>query len=76
MGSWKEAPIGSCCYECKERFPACHDVCATYLEAKANWEEQKKKIKQAQTQEWNIDHYHYRRVQQQRVENMRKGKRY
>jgi len=54
--------IGGCCRDCKERFPACHDVCATYLAAKAEHDEKKAKIREAKTKQKDIDGYHYDQV--------------
>lgn len=62
MGTYKESTIGGCCKDCKERFPACHDVCATYLQAKAEWEEHKAIIQEAKDENRRWNNYHYDRV--------------
>ena len=54
--------ISGCCKNCKERFPACHDVCAQYLQAKAEWEEQKAAIREAREENRFWDNYHYIQV--------------
>ena len=34
MGS-RYSQIGWSCYECKDKYPACHDTCETYQQARA-----------------------------------------
>ena len=36
------------CRECKERYPACHDYCERYLNAKKELEETKAKMREFQ----------------------------
>lgn len=60
--SFKNSAIGGCCKDCKERFPACHDVCAKYLQAKAEWEEHKALIREAKDENRRWNNYHYDRV--------------
>ena len=73
---WNTTTVNSCCYECKERFPACHDVCATYLKAKAEREEKMRVIKEAKAKQKRIDSFHYDQVLKRKKERESKGKRY
>jgi len=77
MGCYKDNsnPI-TCCHDCKERFPACHDVCATYLREREKWIEIKNKANIARVKESVYDRYHYGRVQDSRKEGRAKGKVY
>ena len=52
--------VGSCCRNCTERFPACHDVCATYLEAKAERDEWLDTVRKNKEKDW--DYRGFRRV--------------
>lgn len=54
--------IGGCCLNCEERFPACHDVCSKYLQAKAEWQERQDKIREAKQEAKNYNNYHYDQV--------------
>jgi len=38
--------IDSCCLNCPDRHPACHDKCEKYKAAKEVWEAKKRSIKQ------------------------------
>lgn len=38
--------ILSTCKDCTDRYPACHDKCEKYKEAKAKWTEQQQKIRE------------------------------
>ena len=60
--AFNDVRIKSCCYECKERFPACHDVCATYLQAKVEQEEKKRIINENREKCRRLDYYHYQQV--------------
>jgi len=76
MGSnWRSSSVGSCCYECKERFPACHDVCATYLKAKAEWQEKKDIINENRYKDKVFESYHHDRVKKVLREKDNKGAR-
>lgn len=59
---FKTSTIGYCCHDCTERFPACHDVCAEYLKAKAEWQEHKEQIKESRKLDRFWDSYHHDRV--------------
>ena len=43
----REKRIGSCCKDCKERYPACHDTCDKYKEALDEWTAYKRMVKAA-----------------------------
>ena len=60
--SYQRNPIGGCCKDCKERFPACHDVCATYLKAKAEWNELQEQIREKKKHIKIADSFHYEQV--------------
>ena len=36
--------VGKYCYECKERYPACHDSCEKYKQAKEEHEQYKETV--------------------------------
>lgn len=58
--------IGGCCYECQEKFEACHDVCEKYIAARAEWEEQKRQIKEARDKYKFFDDYRRDQSRKQR----------
>lgn len=68
--------VGECCRECTEKFPACHDVCATFLKAQAEWDEKKQQIEEAKKQHKLYDDYHYKRVYLLKKKKIMKGKGY
>lgn len=37
--------IGTSCHECPDRYPACHDKCEKYQQARAEWLEFKKNVR-------------------------------
>ena len=39
--------ISECCRYCTDRYPACHDHCEKYLDARDKWETHKSHIKAA-----------------------------
>lgn len=39
------------CHGCTERYPACHDHCEKYIQAKQDWENQKELIKENKAKE-------------------------
>ena len=72
----KGSQIGGCCKDCQERFPACHDVCATYLAAKAEWNEKQELIREAKQKVKLIDGYHFEQIQKVRkIMREKKGSR-
>ena len=66
--------LGNVCLNCKERFPACHDVCGAYLRAKAEQEERKRQINEARDRYKNYDNYRTERIRQTKkhIEGRRK----
>lgn len=60
--SYQRSAVKGCCKDCQERFPACHDVCATYLKAKAEYEQEKEIIKESRQKFYNYANFHYERV--------------
>ena len=73
---FRQTTISGCCKDCQERFPACHDVCAAYLQAKAEWEEHKETIRERRNQERVMNTYHYDRVTKTKRILTSKGKRF
>lgn len=63
MGSWKSSPVGNCCHGCTDRYPACHDHCEKYLEARDKWIKEKKAIYESSESDRIFDRYHFRRIQ-------------
>ncbi len=74
MESGMRGHIAKCCYECDERFEACHDVCATYLKALEEWRELQNRINKAKYELKIYERYHYERVlKQHKVNRNKKG---
>ena len=46
---FNEKRIGTCCRDCDERYPACHDSCEKYQTAVEEWQAYKTMIKAAKT---------------------------
>ena len=49
--------LGECCLNCKTRYPACHDTCEKYKDAKRVWEEKKRSIKRVRDQYKDYDDF-------------------
>ena len=62
MTNLRNSAIRGCCKDCEDRFPACHDVCATYLKAKAEYEKQKEIINEARQKQRDYNKFHIERV--------------
>ena len=45
----------TCCYECQERHPACHDHCEKYISEKAEYNERQQMIKDARARQHDLD---------------------
>lgn len=58
----RDGVVTTCCLNCKERFPACHDVCTTYLKAKAEYEQEKERIREEKRKSRLFDDYHLERL--------------
>ena len=58
--------IRNVCFECQDRYPACHDTCEKYVEAKAEYEERKAKVKTERDKYKEIDLYHLQAVRRTR----------
>lgn len=54
--------IGSACYECQDRHPACHDTCERYIEEKAKHEERRQQIRSAREKANAYDLYKYEAI--------------
>ena len=52
----------TCCHECTERYPACHDSCPKYLEQKQQRMEEGSKIYNAKLVELRLDAVHNQSV--------------
>lgn len=55
--------IDSCCHECEERHPACHDHCEKYIEAKKKWDEKNIAIRESKKDERLYKDYKYNRIE-------------
>lgn len=66
----------TCCHDCKERFPACHDVCVTYLKEKEAWEEWRRQIREVKDQERIFDKHHYNQVIKRRKKGEKRNHAY
>ena len=55
--------IGSCCLDCPERHPACHDTCEKYKAAKQVWEAKKQSIKKTRDKYIEYDVFKITNVQ-------------
>lgn len=62
MPSYKNHSIGFCCYQCEDRYPACHDKCEKYQKSKADWVEKQEFIRNEKKKAWAYDEYHRGRV--------------
>lgn len=38
--------LSDCCRQCTERYPACHDHCEKYLDARKEWETHKRRSRE------------------------------
>lgn len=47
----------TCCYECQERYPACHDYCEKYISEKAEYDERQKMIRDARAKQHDFDQF-------------------
>lgn len=63
---WRNSRAGTCCYQCRERFEACHDVCSAYLQAKEKEKAENERIKQEQAGDHLYDVYHYKQITRQK----------
>ena len=55
--------IGSCCLNCPDRYPACHDKCDKYKAAKEVWEQKKSSIKRLRDKDKDYDGFKVVNVQ-------------
>lgn len=62
MPSYREQRVGFCCYQCEDRYTACHDTCEKYQQSKSEWLEKQAFIREAKKQERLFDNYHIGRV--------------
>ena len=74
MGNWFNVASIKCCYECKERYPACHDNCEAYQTEKAEYDEAKSRVTKARAAIRDFDYHHYDAVVKQSRRNENKGK--
>lgn len=66
--------ISGCCRGCTERYEACHDYCEKYLTAQKNWNEYKRKVKEAKKPtEYDEHKFESIRAMERRRRNARKG---
>lgn len=68
--------IGGCCYECTEKYEACHDYCEKYLTTKREYEKKKEAIRQAKKEARIYDDYKLSRVIKERRKGQNQGKKY
>lgn len=58
--------IDGVCIDCKERYPACHDSCEKYLEAKGSFEDRKQRIREAREEAMLYDRYKKNKINAER----------
>jgi len=58
--------ISECCRYCTDRYPACHDYCEKYLDARDRWEEHKSQIKAAREESDTLYIYKLERIRKRR----------
>ena len=75
MGIWVNASTIHCCYNCTERYPACHDHCERYLQEKAEYHKATSTINKAKAATRDIDNHHFNAVVRNYKVNAKKGKR-
>lgn len=68
--SFYGSTIGGCCRDCQDRYPACHDYCERYQDARSEWIDHKRKVKEA----LRPDEYDQRKFQS--IEEMRKRRKW
>ena len=68
--------IDGTCLGCQDRYPACHDTCEKYLEAKASWENKKQIIRDARDESRVYDNYKLGRIIRERKKGTNSGKTY
>ena len=56
----------TCCRECNERYPGCHDKCPKYLAQKQNMDEQREKVCKAKEQDEPYDQYKFDSIEKAR----------
>ena len=66
MGFNIRGSVGECCQVCTQKFDGCHGVCETFLKAQAEWEEEKKRVKEAKNKALFFDRYRRDRSIKQR----------
>ena len=57
-----KSKVGEGCRECTERFLGCHDVCATYLKAKAERMDELEQIRQIKLKDKPYEEYHLKAI--------------
>lgn len=58
--------IRSVCYDCQDRYPACHDTCEKYLDAKNEYQNRKQVIESARNEYKQYDLYKLETVRKAR----------
>lgn len=61
----------TCCYQCTDRTVTCHSTCDTYKKQKAEWDEQREKIREynmsnAPICDWDFNHPDIKRKRKQK----------
>lgn len=62
MATYRDHKVGYCCYQCEDRYPACHDSCEKYKESKAEWLKKQAFIREAKKEDRLFNNYHIGRV--------------
>ena len=68
--------IQSPCKGCQERYPACHDSCQRYIDAKSEFEETKQRIHDAQQSDKAYLDYKLGKIAHERKQGANSGRNY
>lgn len=68
--------IKGVCYGCEERYPACHDTCEKYKEARAEYDQRKETILKEKNKDREHDTYKLHSVRKAKKEGRNHGKNY
>ena len=68
--------IDSTCKDCSERYPACHDSCERYIQARKSYDEQKRIISEARNENRIFNDYKRKKIARECKIGENKGKSY
>ena len=46
--------IAGCCRNCENRYPACHDHCEKYINARQKWDEERQHIRESKADIYDV----------------------